>query len=264
MKSKFVLTEEESKRILSLHKRQINEELSEYTAEQKQKYGEKSLSFIDNGVFTVPSTFTAENADAYTLASELKIFKGSKFKPSGTKGVFTYTGNYQFADDLSGQNEMGNFTGTILYFCKQSKLKVKGQPYGYIVENYPVIYRAFKALCGLSSGAKSATKPEQVKQQLTPEEMRLKAKACGYSSWDEYKNSGWKCKTKQGASDTGTTPPIGGGGSTSETYPFDYDTILKAIQDKFPGEGIINPFGQGGESQQPAVTVTDKMYADLG
>jgi hypothetical protein len=289
MKNKFVLTEEESKRILSLHKEKIDQERShiieqteKYTEEQKAKYGEKSLSFIENNVLTVPTTFTAENADTYTLASELKIFKDSKFKPTNTKGVFSYEGNYQYADDLSGQNEMGNFKGTILYFCKKKKFKVKGQPFFYFIENYPVMYRAFMALCGVSSDSKVTTTPTPSKKgcpsiiksftdagytQITVERYRelandktriRKYKFCPVTKKNLY-------FAKPQVTQTGPAPtPVPDGGETNtggggQTYPFDYDTILKA----FPPDEIINPFEQGGEEEVQSTIVTDKMYAEF-
>jgi hypothetical protein len=68
----------------------------------------------------------------------------------------------------------------------------------------------------------------------------------------------------------------GGGGGGGTTYPFDYNTILAAINKKCKGGGgggdagtpedneIINPFGQGGEEQQQQVTiVTNDVYTAL-
>jgi hypothetical protein len=42
----------------------------------------------------------------------------------------------------------------------------------------------------------------------------------------------------------------------NQTYPFDYDTILKA----FPEEEIINPFEQGDEGEVQSTIVTDEMF----
>ena len=113
MKNKFVLTEEESKRILSLHKKAIinesnMEELDEYVgmgamfrtpeqnlAEQNQAIldaaatPEKVKKYFKDGVLRVPQNFTAENAYSKTRA-ELKIFKGAKFAPSSTKYPFRF------------------------------------------------------------------------------------------------------------------------------------------------------------------------------
>jgi hypothetical protein len=66
----------------------------------------------------------------------------------------------------------------------------------------------------------------------------------------------------------------GGGGGRRVTYPFDYNTILAAINQKCKGGGgggdtntpedtdVINPFGQGSEEKQ-VITVTDKVYDEL-
>jgi hypothetical protein len=61
--------------------------------------------------------------------------------------------------------------------------------------------------------------------------------------------------TNTGGTNTGETIKGGGG----QTYPFDYETILKA----FPPDEIINPFEQGGEEEVQSTIVTDKIYPEF-
>ena len=67
----------------------------------------------------------------------------------------------------------------------------------------------------------------------------------------------WKELTYTPVDNTGETNTGGG----SQTYPFDYQTVLNVFKQKFPEENIINPSGQGSEEIQQ-ITVTDKMYAE--
>lgn len=63
----------------------------------------------------------------------------------------------------------------------------------------------------------------------------------------------------KGTVGTGVTTSGGGG----QTYPFDYQTVLNVIKQKFPEEEIVNPFEQGGEEGDQLITITDKMYSEL-
>lgn len=51
----------------------------------------------------------------------------------------------------------------------------------------------------------------------------------------------------------------GGGGN----YSFDYQTVNNAIQQKFPEDDVVNPFGQGSEGEVPLVNISDEMYSGL-
>jgi hypothetical protein len=66
-------------------------------------------------------------------------------------------------------------------------------------------------------------------------------------------------ETNTGETNTGETNTGGGG----QTHPFDYQTVLNVIKQKFPEEDIINPFEQGGEEEVQSTIVTDKMYAEF-
>jgi hypothetical protein len=78
----------------------------------------------------------------------------------------------------------------------------------------------------------------------------------------------WKELTYTPVDNTGGTGGTGGTGVTTsggggQTYPFDYQTVLNVIKQKFPEENILNPFEQGGEEENQLVIVTDKMYAEF-
>lgn len=176
MKNKFVLTEEESKRILSLHKKAIinesnMEELDEFvgagalvrTPEQNQAIldaaatPEKVKKYFKDGVLKVPQTFTAENAYSKTRA-ELKIFKGAKFAPSSTKGLLFYKGMYQLVGTYSGRPEGKAKEGTVFYSCERAKFTIKGQKGdNYYIEDYPIMKAAFRAACQLQAGGGGGT-----------------------------------------------------------------------------------------------------------
>lgn len=81
--------------------------------------------------------------------------------------------------------------------------------------------------CGYNSideyrNAKWKCKTENKQTNEDPEKTE-KAKNCGHASWDEYKASGWKCNVKQKVRQKIRR------GTSSETYPFNFDEVMKAI-----------------------------------
>jgi hypothetical protein len=70
--------------------------------------------------------------------------------------------------------------------------------------------------------AKWKCKTENQQTNEDPEKTE-KAKNCGHASWDEYKASGWKCNVKQKVRQKIRR------GTSSETYPFNFDEVMKAI-----------------------------------
>jgi hypothetical protein len=59
---------------------------------------------------------------------------------------------------------------------------------------------------GIGSNQRYYRKKKTVTPTLTPEEKLKRAKKCGHSTWDEYKNSGWKCKESKPDPDGDVTP----------------------------------------------------------
>ena len=94
MKSKFVLTEEESKRILSLHKEKVelergvvSEDLDGVSLAADRNVGNKWWTdpnnntvkkTVRNGVLTLFKDITLEKATGMGLRNELKLFKGAE------------------------------------------------------------------------------------------------------------------------------------------------------------------------------------------
>ncbi len=83
----------------------------------------------------------------------------------------------------------------------------------------------------------------------------------------EILKKGSKTETSPDGTDSessdGTVYTGGGGGGNGQTYPFDYQTVANAIQQKFPDDDVVNPFGQGNEAETQLVNVTADMYSGL-
>jgi hypothetical protein len=279
MKSKFVLTEEESKRILSLHKEKIDKErnvVSEEVSENTNVIEEQNKWWTDpnnntvkktvrNGVLTLFKDITLEKATGMGLRNELKLFKGAEFKIVQPGSLISDT-RYSFVSSLDGYETYNPKKGKIGYNCKSGKFRILGggSEDRYFNENYAIESAGFKYMCYLSLKKGKTPTP-------TPKEDLLqKALNCGWDSVEGYKKSGWKCKKPSTGGET--TNPRGGGGN--QTFTFDYNQILTAIKQKCSGGGgsptedqdIVNPFGQGAEEGQPqpqVIKITDKIYGGL-
>jgi hypothetical protein len=281
MKSKFVLTEEESKRILSLHKEKIDKErnvVSEEVSENTNVIEEQNKWWTDpnnntvkktvrNGVLTLFKDITLEKATGMGLRNELKLFKGAEFKIVQPGSLISDT-TYSFVSSLDGYETYNPKKGKIGYNCKSGKFRILGggSEDRYFNENFPIESAGFKYMCYLSLKKGKTPTP-------TPKDDLLqKALKCGWDSVEGYKKSGWKCKKPSGGGENLT----GGGSGGGETYTFDYNQILAAINQKCPGGGggattpedqdIVNPFGQGAEEGQPqpqVIKITDKIYSGL-
>ena len=288
MKSKFVLTEEESKRILSLHTQKINDEKINLT--ESKEGGE--LNRKDKTVKLVKKIpLVGTNLDnRIDYNDQLALIAGAVFKPT-SKGNIAATVEVESSETGRRENKY------VVYYCypnqvRRDKNSVRKFQVGkklYVPSGgfaNSIKTSAWDDLCaGLKytqgGGEGSTPSPTPSKKgcpsivksftdagftQITLE--RYKELASDNTRIRKYKYCPVtkknlffaKMKQSSGGSNTGggTTPPIGGGGSTGEQYPFDYDTILKA----FPGEDIVNPFEQGGEEPK-LIVVTDKMYGEL-
>jgi hypothetical protein len=288
MKSKFVLTEEESKRILTLHKEKISEQLgTSFTPNPDSALGREGQKMVqqnpktmeivkqvkEKGYLTLPQDIMLEKSEGSGFLYELKLFKNSVFKKSSQPGILVSDTNYSLVGSFFGSAKTGTKKGRIIYTCNTGKFKVKGNNDDqYFNENYPILRFGFKQLCKMSQGGGGTTTPPP----KSKEDVKQRAIKCGWKTVEEYKNSGWKCKQLKGGGGDTTGGEGNTGGSRGTTYPFDYNTILAAINKKCKGGGgggdtgtpedneIINPFGQGGEEQQQQVMiVTDEIYAAL-
>jgi hypothetical protein len=128
MKNKFVLTEEESKRILTLHKKKIQEQISGLVPGETMMVSTNLVSEVRNS-----STSYTLGSDKYFLESsdvgqpELKFFKGATFKIDG-RGILKAKTKYQFVDTWSGEvygikDELIQFGSKNMPISKNKNLK---------------------------------------------------------------------------------------------------------------------------------------------
>jgi hypothetical protein len=296
MKNKFVLTEEESKRILSLHKEKIDQErinlienvdskkiLTEaiwdrvrnkilecrYNKE-KATMSTNSLNKLAYNIKNWPSDvqWSMDFADRSSILGRSKkaanwvaqqIYK-SKSKGNFCKLIDLYNKNY--ADDNFFEDYDNAFDGDISFSILSAAVnKVMGTE-GKVQETPPTPTPSKK---GCPSIVKSFTDAgytqitvERYKELANDKTRVRKYKFCPVTKKNLY-------FAKPQVTQTGPAPtPVPDGGETNtggggQTYPFDYDTILKA----FPPDEIINPFEQGGEEEVQSTIVTDKMYAEF-
>ena len=306
MKNKFVLTEEESKRILSLHKERIKEERGvisgeineskEITNEATSPNDTAKINYKNSTVTLkkkLPLIKTVYGTNKYDYNVERAIIGGAVFKGS-KKG--NLVGDVMFEDPQTGKRTKR----TAYYYCWPNKLREKENTVPKIQVG-DIFYAPGGSLTdGMSRDLKNFDKlcenlKYQNKQEVSPTPTPSK-KGCpsivksftdaGYTQITEkrYKElAGDKTRVrkykfcpvtkknlyfaKPQVTQTGPAPiPDDGGGSTNtggggrgQTYPFDYETVLNVIKQKFPDE-IINPFEQGGEEEVQSTIVTDKMY----
>jgi hypothetical protein len=344
MKSKFVLTEEESKRILSLHKKKIQEEreqVDNLDENDGQDVGQSTgrimagtaagaatgagIGAIFGGIGAVPGSIIGAGVGALAgwmttgggySERVLKLVKFCKAQRNNLgKPVNSVSKLNDIADNIRGHVEGFGRTEEVLIardlrslktipdFC--AMIRIYSQRYN---ENwYNAIdgdidmdteWRDFVWL-PLSELAKKTKKEDgggKVKgkcaniinyyvdngyKKITVERYRElandKTRKRAYKFCPETKQNLFFAKYiggGGGGEDGGDDGGGGGGGGRRVTYPFDYNTILAAINQKCKGGGgggdtntpedtdVINPFGQGSEEKQ-VITVTDKVYDEL-
>ena len=301
MKNKFVLTEEESKRILSLHKEKIDQE-REVVSEMTNKSDEILLEAKDavkinykNSTATLTKklylTKTVYGTNKLDYNVQKTIIAGAVFKP-------TNKGNL-VADAIIEDPETGKTRKrTIYYYCWPNKLRKDENtvpkigvgdlfymPGGSLASGTQREIGDFDRLCEhLKYGNKEDKTPTPTPSKKGCPSIIKSFTDAGYTQitverYRELANDKTRIRkykfcpvtkknlyfAKPQVTQTGPAPtPVPDGGETNtggggQTYPFDYDTILKA----FPPDEIINPFEQGGEEEVQSTIVTDKMYAEF-
>ena len=268
MEKKFVLTEEESKRILTLHKKKIEEE---------RLIGESLLNERSNDLSYVVNEKVSFESAAGKTDPELTIYKGAKFVPDN-KGNLVATTMFNFADTLSGQITKGydswvtvddenvkmyTYKDKVIYNCKTYRFTVPNKSeYEYFAENSPApeLVKELTKLCKKSDGGGSTTTSKCPKiekwfkdngfvmitkqryYQLANDNTRIrKYKYCPISKTNLF-FAKVKGDTQGDGGETG--PVIGGGGGRGDRYGFDYQEALKALKSK--GCSVV---GGGGGSQ---------------
>jgi len=315
MKNKFVLTEEESKRILSLHKEKVELERGVVSEEMEETYTDEVMEIEDDDVKLNYKNETAKLTRKLDLTKSVYgtneldynvkkvIVGGATFKPT-TKGNLVSSATVE--DVQTGKRVNKN----VYYYCWPNKLRRSRNelrklqvgesfyvPGGSIASGTQRELKKLDDLCehikyGKQGGNETTPTPSK---QGCPSIVKSFTDA-GYSqitkarfdelSTDNTKTRKYKycpvtkknlyfAKPKQGSG--GETNPRGAGGGSNQTYTFDYNQILTAINQKCSGVGgggvatpedqeIVNPFGQGAEQGQPqpqVIKVTDEIYAGL-
>jgi len=199
MKKLYFLNEEESTRILNLHKEAtknqylINETLSVDDSKRVAvNYESKTL--------TLNNYLSLENKQG---GDELKLNKGVVFTVKDTDTLIAKNTPFQIVGDFTG-SVSENAKGDVEYYCKSKEFKIIGRELTYYNENYPT--NSFNDLC-----SKSST-PGQ-----SGGDVEKNAISCGWKKQDGtadvegYKNAKWQCpkpgevKTNNTKTNTKTT-----------------------------------------------------------
>lgn len=110
MTNKFIINEDEKRRILNLH-------------EDSRKSQHLGLITEEDDSFTVGDVITLENS--IDGGSELKLFKGTVFKIN-VKGLLYARTNWQKVGDLAGSVE-GSGSGVVFYRCAAGKYSLQSE-----------------------------------------------------------------------------------------------------------------------------------------
>ena len=155
MRNKLNITEEESKRILSLHNERIHSQKNIVSEESALDKGREELlksgkKMVKNGVLTLSDDITLENSAGVSLANELKLFKGTKFQKVDNDSLVSDT-KYAFVDSSTGIQKGDISKGKIRYSCSRKKFKIlkTNSEDTYFNEDYISASEGFKHLCGL-------------------------------------------------------------------------------------------------------------------
>jgi hypothetical protein len=310
MKNKFVLTEEESKRILSLHKEKINQERNVVSENTNTKIvlTEAVWDRVRNKISECKynkEKATMKNSALNKLASNIKDW------PSDVQWSMDFTDRSAI---LGRSKKAAKWVAQQIYatknkgnFCKLIDIYNKSYADDNFFEDFDSAFDGDASFSILSAAVNKVmdTKGGEVPPTPSPTPSKQGCPSivksftdAGYSqitkerfdelSTDNTKTRNYKycpvtkknlyfAKPKQGSSG-GTGVNVRGGGNVgnNQTFTFDYNQILAAINQKCPGGGggsttpedqdIVNPFGQGAEQGQPqpqVIKVTDEIYAGL-
>jgi len=271
MKNKFILTEEESKRILSLHSKKIQKErntTSNSLLKEQDDYGTKIQNIapetlgidVKNGTLKLKYDLELENAQV-TNRDELKLFKGAIFKAGqnfSTNKILVANTTIQMVGTYLGRAKAEPYKSEVHYYCKSGKFNIPGKKDTYyndrLTSSLINISNAFKTLCKLAKNPQVSSKDvgDDKNKEQKDQKLLTTAKSCGYKSIDEYKKSGWVCKVQQ-----------------KIRYTFDFNTIMKEIESKCKTVGssqqTTTPAGTStGTTTTPAGTSTGTPTPEVG
>jgi hypothetical protein len=260
MKNKFILTEEESKRILSLHSKKIQEErntTSNSLLKEQDDYGKQNQNIapetlgidVKNGTLKLKDDLELENAQV-TNRDELKLFKGAIFKAGqnfSTNKILVANTTIQMVGTYAGRSKAEPYKSEVHYYCKSGKFNIPGKKDTYYNDkendSLIAISNAFKTLCKLAKNPQVSSKDvgDDKNKEQKDQKLLTTAKSCGYKSIDEYKKSGWVCKVQQ---------KIRRGGSLGNRYTFDLSCLNSF------NFGLISP-------KKPKILSSDLILIDL-
>jgi hypothetical protein len=243
MRNKLNLKEGEVQRILGLHKQAILKENNYQVLNEEQTFSLKVDTDFD------PSS---NNSEDYTL----RLYRGTTFKPSPNIKNSLVTDRqvridyvYGIFNSTAGASGINN-KAFVVYNCKTKRMytvqSTKIDEFDYKKTKWTYDAKNMQSLNKLCEESvvknQEVIKPEQKK--LTDDEKIKKAKACGHKTWKDYQASGWKCK-KENQKNTFLA-----NGTSGTRYSFDFETIMKAIDDtgKCPRSGTSDQAGTSGTS----------------
>jgi hypothetical protein len=299
MKSKFVLTEEESKRILSLHKEKIDQERNVVSEQMEETYTDEVMEIEDDDVKLNYKNETAKLTRKLDLTKSVYgtneldynvkkvIVGGATFKPT-TKGNLVSSATVE--DVQTGKRVNKN----VYYYCWPNKLRRSRNelrklqvgesfyvPGGSIASGTQRELKKLDDLCEhIKYGKQGGTPTPTPSKQGCPSIVKSFTDA-GYSQitksrFDELatdntrvrrykycpvtKKNLYFAKPKQGSGGGTNTGGTGGsGGAGGSTYTFDYNQILTAINQKCPGSG-----GSGGTPEDDVIVNPFGQGAEQG
>jgi hypothetical protein len=241
MRNKLNLKEGEVQRILGLHKQAILKENNYQLLNEEQTFSLKINSDFK------PSS---SNSEDYTL----RLYRGTTFKPSPNIKNSLVTDRqvridyvYGMFNSTAGASGLNN-KAFVVYNCKTKRMytvqNTKIDEFDYKKTNWTYDAKNMRSLDNLCLNAVETVKPEVVVKPKTDDEKKEKAKACGHKTWKAYQASGWKCK-KENKKNTFLAA-----GTSGTRYSFDFETIMKAIDDtgKCPRSGTSDQAGTSGTS----------------
>jgi hypothetical protein len=227
---------------LGLHKQAILKENNYQVLNEEQTFSLKINTDFE------PSSNNSEEYD-------LRLYKGTTFKPSTKIKNSLVTTRQVRLDYIYGSGMKAGASGLnnkafVVYNCKSKRMytvqNTKIEEFDYKKTKWTYDAKNMVSLDKLCKESvvknQEVIKPEQKK--LTDDEKIKKAKACGHKTWKDYQASGWKCE-KENEKNTFLVA-----GTSGTKYTFDFETIMKAIDDtgKCPRSGTSDQAGTSGTS----------------
>ena len=307
MKSKLFLEEGEISRILNMHKKAIQEQINvngdevENNQVQMDEELDEANSQDNTTSFTLPFYYELEPSDMGDW--ELKLMKGLTFKKSGF-GLLKAVGPYQYSDTLTGEvsniersngvKMIDNYTlqGTISYNCTTGKFKPNYKDRSVSDEYYDEDKKLTPFLTKVCASkdtqtpvtpGKVTTKSKCPKLEKTyldkgfvmVTEKRYKELANDKTRVRKYawcpisKTNIYFAKAIQGTPEKEGFPrQYRGNGNGGGSLKFDYDAVIKAINDKCnknDGSGGLDvDIDIDGEKVVPTPKMPTDVYNTIG